>query len=129
VQTGVRVRQHVNPLAKEHQIAHPPPDWAAVFKDPCLPLLVDVGCGYGRFALRYAFDTPCQNVLGMEIREPTVQRAMTCACPPVLAITRYDAVYEAAERPDLNACSLYSVHAPCAVCKALACTTKSVRLA
>ncbi|KDD74872.1 hypothetical protein H632_c1019p0, partial [Helicosporidium sp. ATCC 50920] len=44
-------RQHVNPLKKALQVPVPAPDWHAVFADPTLPLVVDVGSGYGRFLL------------------------------------------------------------------------------
>ena len=40
---------------------------------------MDVGCGYGRFALQYAKMHPEHNVLGLEIRLPAVQRALLCA--------------------------------------------------
>ena len=76
---NVRVRQHVNPLKKELQVAHPPPDWHAMLDDPTLPLMVDVGCGYGRFPLKYAMARPSENVLGLEIRSPLVKRASLCA--------------------------------------------------
>lgn len=72
------MRQHVNPLKRELQIRHGPLDWAAVFDDPSLPLVVDVGSGYGRFAIKYVHETPGTNVLGLEIRTPTVDRANQC---------------------------------------------------
>lgn len=48
---GVRVRQHVNPLKKELQVPTEPPAWAEAYADPSRPLVLDVGCGYGRFLL------------------------------------------------------------------------------
>jgi tRNA (guanine-N7-)-methyltransferase len=69
------VRQHVNPLARELQIPLPPPDWAATFDDPTLPLFLDVGCGPGRFALAHAAKHPAVNVYGLEIRARLVDRA------------------------------------------------------
>jgi tRNA (guanine-N7-)-methyltransferase len=47
----VRVRQHVNPLRSEYQTPLGAVDWAAAFEDPTLPLVVDLGCGPGRFLL------------------------------------------------------------------------------
>ena len=47
----VRVRQHVNPLRVEYQTPLGAVDWAAAFEDPSLPLVVDLGCGSGRFLL------------------------------------------------------------------------------
>jgi hypothetical protein len=48
---GVRVRQHVNPLKKELQVPIDPPAWAGAYERPQQPLVLDVGCGYGRFLL------------------------------------------------------------------------------
>lgn len=75
----MRVRQHVNPLKKELQIPLPPPDWAATFSDPTAPLLLDVGCGSGRFALAHAARHPGTNVFGLEIRTKLVERASAWA--------------------------------------------------
>lgn len=72
---GVRFRQHVNPLKKELQIPTEPLDWHQKFKDPTLPLIVDVGAGYGRFLLALLKNTPGYNGLGMEIRQPVIERA------------------------------------------------------
>lgn len=74
----VRVRQHVNPFKKSLQIKHGPLPWAQVFQDPLAPLIVDVGCGYGRFPLQVARAYPQYNCLGLEIRAPTVDRATRC---------------------------------------------------
>ncbi|GLI71109.1 hypothetical protein VaNZ11_016182 [Volvox africanus] len=72
-----RVRQHVNPLRRDYQEPTAPPDWAAVFTDPSLPLALDIGSGYGRFLLLLQRNNPNQqvNYLGMEIRSPLVDRA------------------------------------------------------
>lgn len=75
----MRVRQHVNPLKKELQVPLPPPDWGATFADPGAPLLVDVGCGSGRFALAHAARHPGTNVFGLEIRTKLVERAAAWA--------------------------------------------------
>jgi tRNA (guanine-N7-)-methyltransferase len=68
------VRQHVNPLRREFKDATPAPAWGDVFAAPSLPLVVDLGCGAGRFALllatRQAKKGVHNNVLGLEIRKP-----------------------------------------------------------
>lgn len=46
-----RVRQHVNPLRREHQQPTGPLDWRDTFTDPSRPLVVDLGCGPGRFLM------------------------------------------------------------------------------
>ncbi|KAF5836399.1 putative methyltransferase-domain-containing protein [Dunaliella salina] len=46
-----RVRQHVNPLCIQYQKPTGPLDWNSMFNDPSRPLVVDVGCGPGRFLL------------------------------------------------------------------------------
>jgi hypothetical protein len=48
---GLRVRQHVNPLKKELQVPTDPPTWGEAFAQPQRPLVLDIGCGYGRFLL------------------------------------------------------------------------------
>lgn len=76
----VRVRQHVNPLRAEYLQPLGPIDWGAAFSDPSLPLVVDLGCGPGRFLLllqrraaagRVGLGVPAAgrcNYLGVEIR-------------------------------------------------------------
>ncbi|GAB4839498.1 hypothetical protein Ancab_029022 [Ancistrocladus abbreviatus] len=41
----IRIRQHVNPLRSPLSVPVNVPDWNLVFKDPTLPLVVDIGCG------------------------------------------------------------------------------------
>ncbi|CAI5500627.1 unnamed protein product [Closterium sp. Naga37s-1] len=53
-QLPVRVRQHVNPLKTSLMAPPPPVDWAAVYEDPSLPLVVDVGSASGRLVLALA---------------------------------------------------------------------------
>ena len=72
--SGVRVRQHVNPLKSSLQRQLPPPDWAAVFANPHAPLTVDIGCGGGRFDLLMARRYPNRNFLGVDIRAPLITR-------------------------------------------------------
>lgn len=70
----VRVRQHVNPLASQFQQPTPSLDWQQLFRDPSLPLFVDMGCGPGRFLLllarRHQEQRQHMNYLGLEIRQP-----------------------------------------------------------
>jgi tRNA (guanine-N7-)-methyltransferase len=72
---GARCRQHVNPLKRELQIPAEPLDWRRTYVDPSLPLAVDIGAGYGRFLLALASLNPRLNYLGLEIRQPAVDRA------------------------------------------------------
>ncbi|KAK3264631.1 hypothetical protein CYMTET_13121 [Cymbomonas tetramitiformis] len=72
---GIRVRQHVNPLKRELQVPNEAPDWAEVFHDPSRPLLVDVGCGSGRFLLMKAKESPDSNFLGLDIRTQLTDRS------------------------------------------------------
>ncbi|KAK8271413.1 hypothetical protein V6Z12_D11G260800, partial [Gossypium hirsutum] len=78
----VRIRQHVNPLSSSFSVPAPVPNWDEVFKDPTLPLMVDIGSvkkhfsGSGRFLLWLAKQNPdSQNYLGLEIRAKLVKRA------------------------------------------------------
>ncbi|MEC4893706.1 MAG: tRNA (guanosine(46)-N7)-methyltransferase TrmB [Oscillatoria sp. PMC 1051.18] len=71
----IRVRQHVNPLSKPYQIPVNPPDWEKVYTNPHHPLHLDLGCGWGEFLLQMAQIQPDVNFLGLEIREPLVEKA------------------------------------------------------
>ncbi|HEY9597390.1 MAG TPA: tRNA (guanosine(46)-N7)-methyltransferase TrmB, partial [Cyanophyceae cyanobacterium] len=71
----VRVRQHVNPLSKKYQTPISPPDWEKVYVQPIQPLHLDIGCAKGEFLLKMARLEPNWNFLGLEIREPLVERA------------------------------------------------------
>lgn len=72
----VRVHQHVNPLATYfRQLEVNPIEIEKIFSNPELPLLVDIGCGRGRFLLRMAEIEPKTNFLGLEIRAPIVEEA------------------------------------------------------
>lgn len=72
---GIRFRQHVNPLKKELQDPVKPLEWDKIFEDPFKPLILDVGSGYGRFLLGLSKIIHDSNCLGLEIREPIIQRA------------------------------------------------------
>lgn len=74
-----RFRQHVNPLSRQHQTPASPPNWTATFTDPNRPLAIDIGCGYGRFALAIAHIMPMHNILGLEIRDVVIERSNTWA--------------------------------------------------
>lgn len=66
----VRTRQHVNPLSASLTVPVQVPDWNEVFKDPKLPLMVDIGSGSGRFLLWLSKRNPdSNNYLGLEIRQ------------------------------------------------------------
>lgn len=72
-----RVRQHLNPLAARWRgpIVVDASWYENTYTDAKLPLLVDVGCGRGRFAEKTAQLNEGRNVLAMEIREPLVDEA------------------------------------------------------
>lgn len=48
------------------------PNWSEIYANPKLPLIVDVGTGYGRFPILAATqdDQEDFNYLGTEIRQP-----------------------------------------------------------
>ncbi|MEO1446206.1 MAG: tRNA (guanosine(46)-N7)-methyltransferase TrmB [Cyanobacteria bacterium J06635_11] len=71
-----RVRQHVNPLSSKYANPAEAPDWAEVFTNPRLPLHLDIGCGKGDFVREMASQVLDWNFLGLEIREPLVERAI-----------------------------------------------------
>ncbi|WP_353930440.1 tRNA (guanosine(46)-N7)-methyltransferase TrmB [Okeanomitos corallinicola TIOX110] len=71
----VRVRQHVNPLSRKFQTPVDPPAWGKVYRQPNLPLHLDIGCAKGRFILKMAQVEPNWNFLGLEIRETLVVEA------------------------------------------------------
>ncbi len=71
-----RVRQHVNPLSSKYANPADAPDWAEVFTNPHLPLHLDIGCGKGDFVRAMAEQILDWNFLGLEIREPLVERAL-----------------------------------------------------
>ncbi|WCJ27689.1 tRNA (guanine-N-7) methyltransferase [Euphorbia peplus] len=72
----VRVRQHVNPLRSTFSVPVEVPNWNDVFRDPTLPLMVDIGSGSGRFLMWLANNNQdSSNYLGIEIREKLVKRA------------------------------------------------------
>lgn len=69
-----RVREHVNPLAKKYSTAIAPPVWTEVYTNWEQPLSLDIGSARGRYILQMAQLRPNWNFLGLEIREPLVDR-------------------------------------------------------
>lgn len=73
--SALRVRQHVNPLSRQHQAPIAPLDWSSIFADLTQPLHLDIGCARGQFLLEMAQVQPDWNFLGIEIRDPLVEFA------------------------------------------------------
>ena len=71
-----RVRQHVNPLSNKYAEPAIAPEWSEVFADLQRPLHLDIGCAKGDFVREMARLVPDWNFLGLEIREPLVERAL-----------------------------------------------------
>jgi tRNA (guanine-N7-)-methyltransferase len=71
----VRVRQHVNPLSRQHQSPIAAPNWKNIFANPQQPLHLDIGCARGQFLLEMAQLQPDWNFVGVEIRDPLVDFA------------------------------------------------------
>lgn len=71
----MRIHQHVNPLSKKYLVVPPMPQWSKVYAEPFLPLHLDLGSGNGQFLLQMAQKNKDWNYLGLEIREPLVERA------------------------------------------------------
>jgi tRNA (guanine-N7-)-methyltransferase len=76
----VRVRQHVNPLARKYQRPANPIEWEKVYTQQNRPLHLDIGCARGRFLLQMAQRETNWNFLGLEIREPLVVEANRLVC-------------------------------------------------
>jgi tRNA (guanine-N7-)-methyltransferase len=74
VSRRARVREHVNPLAKKYSVAIAPPVWSEVYADCSRNLSLDIGSARGRYILQMAQLKPDWNFLGLEIREPLVDR-------------------------------------------------------
>lgn len=71
-----RVRQHVNPLSKQHLTPILLPNWSEIYQSPKQLLHLDLGCARGRFILQMAQLHPEINFLGVEIRAPLVKEAL-----------------------------------------------------
>jgi len=73
-----RQRQHLNPLAARWQgpIEVSATWYSETYSDPDLPLILDIGCGKGRYVEKVARKYPTEwNTLGLEIRQPLVSVA------------------------------------------------------
>lgn len=67
---ATRVRHHVNPLARAHLNEFEPPQWGGLFAQIAeRPLVIDVGCGRGRWVRAMAALHGDINFLGLEIRK------------------------------------------------------------
>lgn len=70
----IRIRQHVNPLARKFQQPIQLPDWQEIY-DRNRPLHLDIGSARGKFLLDMAQLYPETNFLGIEIRRQLVDAA------------------------------------------------------
>lgn len=71
----IRIRQHVNPLARKFQAPISLPDWQEIYQNCDRPIHLDIGCARGRFLLDMAQQNPEVNYLGIEIRQQLVDLA------------------------------------------------------
>ncbi|MEL6440053.1 MAG: tRNA (guanosine(46)-N7)-methyltransferase TrmB [Cyanobacteria bacterium J06621_8] len=71
----IRIRQHVNPLARKFQQPIALPDWQEIYEQTDRPWHLDIGCARGRFLLAMAQLEPKVNFLGIEIRQQLVTLA------------------------------------------------------
>lgn len=71
-----RMKKMTNPLAKQFQKPLKIPHWSAIFQNPQLPCLIDIGCAKGRFLQKMAISDRfiekfgSHNFIGIEIFEP-----------------------------------------------------------
>jgi tRNA (guanine-N7-)-methyltransferase len=71
----IRIRQHVNPLARKFQSPIAIPDWQDIYQQDNRPIHLDIGCARGKFLLEMAEQNPEINYLGIEIRKQLVDWA------------------------------------------------------
>ena len=71
----IRIRQHVNPLARKFQQPIQFPNWQEVYQALDRPLHLDIGCARGKFLLEMAQINRSVNYLGIEIRQQLVEFA------------------------------------------------------
>ena len=71
----IRIRQHVNPLARKFQEPISLPNWQEIYDNPTRDLHLDIGCARGKFLLEMALANPETNFLGIEIRQALVSNA------------------------------------------------------
>ena len=76
-----RMKRMTNPSASQFLVPAAAPDWSAVFADPSLPLMLDIGCAKGRYLAQLAKSSAFastfgpHNFCGVEIFAPLVQAA------------------------------------------------------
>ena len=66
------MRQHVNPLSQFFQQPLILPDKSFIFREPDLPIHLDIGSAKGEFLIELASNNPKWNFLGLEIKAPLV---------------------------------------------------------
>ena len=71
------MRQHVNPLSNHYNQIISLPHLSEIFKNPTLPLHLDLGSASGDFLFKLALENKNWNYMGIEIREKLVQNANT----------------------------------------------------
>ena len=71
----IRIRQHVNPLARKFQSPISTPDWQNIYAQSDRPIFLDIGCARGKFLLEMAQQNLAVNYLGIEIRSQLVDLA------------------------------------------------------
>ena len=69
------MRQHVNPLSNHFDQTEVIPPLNEIFRNPILPLHLDVGSASGDFLFELALENNNWNYLGVEIREKLVKNA------------------------------------------------------
>jgi len=69
------MRQHVNPLSNYYDRIIPIPVLSEIFKNPNLPIHLDLGSASGDFLLKLASENQNWNYIGIEIREKLVINA------------------------------------------------------
>lgn len=79
-----RIRHHANPVLyfplKQHKgsnFIYPPVfdslNWKEFFADGKPPVMLDIGCGLGRFLIETSLEEPGKNILGFEVRQSAVE--------------------------------------------------------
>jgi tRNA (guanine-N7-)-methyltransferase len=86
----IRVRDHVNPFSPRFAVPPAPLDFGEVFQNPDLPLHLDLGCALGGFVFKMARFAPGINFLGVDIREPMIERAKRLAADANLTNLHYE---------------------------------------
>ena len=69
------MRQHVNPLSSHYDQIISIPSISEIFKNPSLPLHLDLGSGKGEFLFELALQNQNWNYMGIEIKEKLIIKA------------------------------------------------------